>query len=115
MWVAICGTNCRMHSLPTTPAIIFGAKPWPLTCPYFSTQRDFHKDTEQAVRRSEEHTSELQSLRHLVCRRAVSALFPYTTLFRSPAIIFGAKPWPLTCPYFSTQRDFHKDTEQAVR
>src|ERR1035438_6686759 len=38
--------------------------------------------------RSEEHTSELQSLRHLVCRlllrRArISTLFPYTTLFRS--------------------------------
>src|ERR1039458_8953005 len=35
--------------------------------------------------RSEEHTSELQSLRHLVCRLPpVSPLFPYTTLFRSP-------------------------------
>src|ERR1035438_7358067 len=34
--------------------------------------------------RSEEHTSELQSLRHLVCRLpARFALFPYTTLFRS--------------------------------
>src|SRR5262245_20221116 len=40
--------------------------------------------------RSEEHTSELQSLRHLVCRlllRTLSraTLFPYTTLFRSHA------------------------------
>src|ERR1039458_9325187 len=40
--------------------------------------------------RSEEHTSELQSLRHLVCRLLlerrppISPLFPYTTLFRSP-------------------------------
>src|ERR1039458_5905405 len=34
------------------------------------------------VARSEEHTSELQSLRHLVCR-PISTLFPYTTLFRS--------------------------------
>src|ERR1035441_3606995 len=41
--------------------------------------------------RSEEHTSELQSLRHLVCRLLfamirlppISTLFPYTTLFRS--------------------------------
>src|SRR5262245_12257015 len=36
--------------------------------------------------RSEEHTSELQSLRHLVCRLlcpTCSTLFPYTTLFRS--------------------------------
>src|SRR5438045_4012661 len=32
--------------------------------------------------RSEEHTSELQSLRHLVCRRPFT-LFPYTTRFRS--------------------------------
>src|SRR5438045_3294734 len=34
--------------------------------------------------RSEEHTSELQSLRPLVCRRATgSPVVPYTTLFRS--------------------------------
>src|ERR1035441_9737671 len=44
-----------------------------------------------AFNRSEEHTSELQSLRHLVCRLLLekigepprSTLFPYTTLFRS--------------------------------
>src|SRR5262245_10451391 len=40
--------------------------------------------------RLEEHTSELQSLRHLVCRLLLpppprSTLFPYTTLFRSAA------------------------------
>src|SRR5262245_37217827 len=42
--------------------------------------------------RSEEHTSELQSLRHLVCRLLPprSALFPYTTLFRSAARALGA-------------------------
>src|ERR1039458_9323239 len=42
--------------------------------------------------RSEEHTAELQSLKHLVCRLFFvmirrpprSTLFPYTTLFRSP-------------------------------
>src|SRR5205814_484771 len=44
--------------------------------------------------RSEEHTSELQSLRHLVCRllRFPSPpfpLFPYTTLFRSFAGTLG--------------------------
>src|SRR5689334_3322672 len=33
--------------------------------------------------RSEEHTSELQSQFHLVCRLPSSTLFPYTTLFRS--------------------------------
>src|SRR5690625_3575135 len=42
------------------------------------------------VARSEEHTSELQSRGHLVCRLLLprpprSPLFPYTTLFRSPA------------------------------
>src|SRR5437899_1462463 len=50
-----------------------------------------------AVGRSEEHTSELQSLRHLVCRLLLSlcsTLLPYTTLFRSVVLatlttIFG--------------------------
>src|SRR5690554_816794 len=37
-----------------------------------------------AQMRSEEHTSELQSRPHLVCRPPSSTLFPYTTLFRSP-------------------------------
>src|SRR5690625_2439446 len=42
----------------------------------------------QAISRSEEHTSELQSRGHLVCRllllpQHISTLFPYTTLFRS--------------------------------
>src|SRR5438045_1316366 len=40
--------------------------------------------------RSEEHTSELQSLRHLVC---LSTRFPYTTLFRSVALRL------LLCPH----------------
>src|SRR5262245_41795298 len=40
------------------------------------------------ARRSEEHTSELQSLRHLVCRLVPPLpLFPYTTLFRSAALL----------------------------
>src|SRR5438093_885949 len=38
----------------------------------------------QGHERSEEHTSELQSLTNLVCRPP-STLFPYTTLFRSIA------------------------------
>src|ERR1039458_4071568 len=50
----------------------------------------FHRLGEQLAR-SEEHTSELQSPRHLVCRLFFlmmrrpprSTLFPYTTLFRS--------------------------------
>src|SRR5262245_7989428 len=36
--------------------------------------------------RSEEHTSELQSLRHLVCRPPRATLFPYTTRFRSISV-----------------------------
>src|SRR5262245_60309653 len=42
----------------------------------------------RGVVRSEEHTSELQSLRHLVCRLLLPPrppLFPYTTRFRSAA------------------------------
>src|SRR5262245_44999000 len=45
--------------------------------------------------RSEEHTSELQSLRHLVCPR-LPTLFPYTTLFRSSGAVRvhpGPRPW----------------------
>src|SRR5262245_50519964 len=46
---------------------------------------------QRVLGRSEEHTSELQSLRHLVCRLLLEnvrapprvTLFPYTTLFRS--------------------------------
>src|SRR5262245_8783801 len=51
------------------------------------------------VVRSEEHTSELQSLRHLVCRLLLAPppptplppLFPYTTLFRSTADTLSAR------------------------
>src|SRR5687767_11478616 len=37
--------------------------------------------------RSEEHTSELQSLAYLVCRPPSATLFPYTTLFRSVGLL----------------------------
>src|SRR5262245_36336271 len=40
--------------------------------------------------RSEEHTSELQSLRHLVCR-PTPTLVPYTTLFRSLSLLRGSR------------------------
>src|ERR1035438_1942813 len=57
---------------------------------YFLTRRMGSKDTSEIQRmiRSEEHTSELQSLRHLVCslrivRLWMDILFPNTTLFRS--------------------------------
>src|SRR5437899_580338 len=50
--------------------------------------------------RSEEHTSELQSLRHLVCRllrRTTVTPFPYTTLFRSAIdIVFLVPAFALT-------------------
>src|SRR6266508_3127532 len=42
-----------------------------------------HARVGELRRRSEEHTSELQSRGHLVCRPPRSTLFPYTTLFRS--------------------------------
>src|SRR5690348_1262801 len=48
--------------------------------------------------RSEEHTSELQSPVHLVCRLLlvrpppISTLFPYTTLFRSLTLGFFRHP-----------------------
>src|SRR5687767_9189671 len=50
--------------------------------------------TRQPSERSEEHTSELQSLAYLVCRLLLrraprSTLFPYTTLFRSGDSLFG--------------------------
>src|SRR5690348_2411575 len=45
--------------------------------------------------RSEEHTSELQSPVHLVCRPPRPTLFPYTTLFRSaPAPPDASVPGP---------------------
>src|ERR1035441_9098450 len=48
------------------------------------------------LNRSEEHTSELQSLRHLVCRllrppRPI--FFPYTPLFRSVRRFASRRPW----------------------
>src|SRR6266508_336938 len=48
-------------------------------------------------RRSEEHTSELQSRGHLVCRLLLrrpprSTLFPYPTLFRSPLLLTFMAP-----------------------
>src|ERR1039458_1475566 len=56
----------------------------------------FHPGDSEMVR-SEEHTSELQSLRHLVCRLLLemirrpprSTLFPYTTLFRSRRVVIA--------------------------
>src|SRR5690625_4513790 len=51
---------------------------------------------DQPDRRSEEHTSELQSRGHLVCRLLLSppptsTPFPYTTLFRSLKEIYNAE------------------------
>src|SRR5207244_3510179 len=53
--------------------------------------------------RSEEHTSELQSPDHLVCRRLLCHVtrptrFPYTTLFRSsPAWCFRCRDYLRLC------------------
>src|ERR1039458_1099272 len=43
------------------------AKPWPRK-PNSMAPWTAHRASRSAMRRSEEHTSELQSLRHLVCR-----------------------------------------------
>src|SRR3990172_2058131 len=61
--------------------------------------------------RSEEHTSELQSRLHLVCRLFFlmirrpprSTLFPYTTLFRSLGQqVCGGQPEPWVCSRSAT-------------
>src|SRR5690606_12875251 len=54
---------------------------------------------EQLAERSEEHTSELQSREHLVCRLLLvmcllpisATFFPYTTLFRSVLVLVATK------------------------
>src|ERR1039458_2041783 len=56
--------------------------------------RDGLREVKEPMR-SEEHTSELQSLRHLVCRLLLcwtlsDTLFPYTTLFRSGTDLRGS-------------------------
>src|SRR5690349_17160383 len=59
------------------------------------------------VVRSEEHTSELQSRRDLVCRPPSPTLFPYTTLFRSASTARAGSPLSPTRPSshgFSTRR-----------
>src|SRR5262245_31177466 len=66
--------------------------------------------------RSEEHTSELQSLRHLVCRlllrlRPRSTLFPYTTLFRSAR----ATPCWLAAPAPASARGRTRTTPASNR
>src|SRR5438045_3100806 len=65
--------------------------------------------------RSEDHTSELQSLRHLVCPLLLSVfLFPYTTLFRSVRLWVSASvrpycdrawPWHRTCDFNAIMRN----------
>src|ERR1039458_153371 len=53
-------------------------------CPAALSRADLTPPDVPCPPRSEEHTSELQSLRHLVCRRPRRGrLFPDTTLFRS--------------------------------
>src|SRR5690348_15597183 len=47
-------------------------------------------------RRSEEHTSELQSPVHIVCRPASLTLLPYTTLFRSRPPLAASVGWAVS-------------------
>src|SRR5262245_48421455 len=74
-------------SLPLAPFVASGTTPLPTVAGFDPDRRDIYTEqwtaNVQQELRSEEHTSELQSLRHLVCRPPPSTLFPYTTLFRS--------------------------------
>src|ERR1035441_7652739 len=70
-------------ALPIWPPAA-GSSPSPSGWPHHPTSSPARRRRASGTRRSEEHTSELQSLRHLVCRLPPrSPLFPYTTLFRS--------------------------------
>src|ERR1035438_2077615 len=76
-----------LHSFPTRRSSDLGGGAGikiPPVSLFFPDAKD--RSSARVIRvhdRSEEHTSELQSLRHLVCRLRRSSLFPYTTLFRS--------------------------------
>src|SRR5207253_2675719 len=60
---------------------------------------EVHQFTTNGIIRSEEHTSELQSRGHLVCRPPLSStLFPYTTLFRSVFYLNGVEVNRLNMP-----------------
>src|SRR5262245_36777820 len=79
--------NLLIVTLDTTRADRLGTYGWPQ-----SVTPALDRLAQEGVlfeHRSEEHTSELQSLRHLVCRLLrppPPPPFPYTTLFRSPRI-----------------------------
>src|SRR5438045_1699753 len=62
-------------------AAAMGSLPSPYLDSYYYRQEALAEACAKPTR-SEEHTSELQSLRHLVCH---STSLPYTTLFRSSA------------------------------
>src|SRR5438445_282149 len=95
----------QLSSSPTSmPSKAFRPRPpysagtWrfisPTSWPFAITSAGWRMATSQAAafgrislaaKRSEEHTSELQSRQYLVCRPPSTPLFPYTTLFRSDA------------------------------
>src|SRR5262245_17921822 len=77
----------RIRRAPAAAAIGSGRSDG---APLTQAQRAAVARITSALDRSEEHTSELQSLRHLVCRLLLRppprpTLLPYTTLFRSSA------------------------------
>src|ERR1039458_3767392 len=90
------------------------------TCAASARERQLEDASRSSRRdkdRSEEHTSELQSLRHLVCRLLlrrppVSTLFPYTTLFRSTK---GSVTTPARRPLVSGNWKMHHDHLAAIR
>src|SRR5690554_2422686 len=71
------------------------------------------------TRRSEEHTSELQSRPHLVCRLLLrrlpsSTLFPYTTLFRSHRLTYTQVGAVLEQPESPLARDLVKRLDKPT-
>src|SRR5262245_64905207 len=67
-----CSSNCRgLHSFPTRRSSDLGGDPRPVAARGSATNATIKRAFGRGMvdlKRSEEHTSELQSLRHLVCR-----------------------------------------------
>src|SRR5947208_1682257 len=84
---ASAGTSCGRRGASSWPAAAPPSRLSRRSGPPRPARRPSPSGTgrQASRRRSEEHTSELQSPDQLVCRPPISTLFPYTTLFRSSA------------------------------
>src|ERR1039458_4765402 len=86
-----CGTGAEIYPLSLHDALPIWDRKRMSDSQLFSRRRQRQPTLNRGrcLERSEEHTSELQSLKHLGCRLLLvgqgprSTLFPYTTLFRS--------------------------------